>query len=62
MEFGVSNNLCAPRHTSQAMPLRRGGRNEQVASTTGHQGGVSGGSWMQPPADDSCCPLAALTV
>jgi len=52
----------APRHTSQACPLRRGGRYEQVASTTGHQGATSGESCTQPPADDSSCPPGAVTV
>ena len=30
LAFKVFEDPCAPRLTSQAMPLRRGGRNEQV--------------------------------
>ena len=51
----------SPLHTSHFAPLGLvGGGWEQVFSTTRHQAGMAGSSWMHPPWEDIVVPFASV--
>lgn len=60
-DVAMGGRKIAPRQMSHFWPLGLvGGGCEQDFSTTRHQGGTLGSSWMQPPAEDSTVPLVVV--